>query len=126
MTVPIAAEPADMTQTDDVDCRVNPGESGVIRVEIRPRPGEPDPRGQALLAQAKRQLGNVTGVHTARVYLIQAPLSDEQAQTVAQELLSHPLNQVSTPGARPVDDRHSMLEVHYQPGVMDPVSSPAR
>ncbi len=123
MTAEIAAEPADMTQTQTVDSRELPG---VIRVEVRPRPGEPDPQAAALLAQAKQALGNVTGAHTARVYLIQAPLGDEQAQAVAQELLTDPVNQVATLGARPIDERHSMLEVHYQPGVMDPVAQSAK
>ena len=123
MTAPTAAEPDEMAETQTLDSREVPG---VIRVEVRPRTGEPDPHGQALLLQARQSLGNVTRVHSARVYLIQAPLSGEQARAVAQELLTDPVNQVSTMGTLAVDDRHSMLEVHYQPGVMDPVAQSAK
>jgi len=119
MTAPPAAEPKAMDKPDLTD-------TAVFRVEVRPRTGEPDPQGARLLAQAKQALGNITGMHTARIYLIQAPFSEGQAHAVAQELLTDPVNQVATLGARPVDDRHSMLEVHYQPGVMDPVAQSAR
>ncbi len=119
MTAPPAAEPQAMDPVDRT-------ETAVYRVEVWPKPGEPDPRGQSLLVQAKQALGNVTAVHTARVYLIQAPLSDGQAQAVAGELLTDPVNQVTTQGAKPVDDCHGMLEVHYQPGVMDPVAQSAK
>jgi phosphoribosylformylglycinamidine synthase subunit PurSL len=119
MTAPPAVEPQAMDQVDRTD-------PAVFRVEVWPKPGEPDPHGLALLGQAKRQLGNVSAVHTARVYLIQAPLSDEQAQAVARELLTDPVTQLTTPGAKHIDDRHTMLEVHYQPGVMDPVAQSAK
>ena len=119
MTAPIAAEPTDMPQTQTPETRV-------FRVEVRPSPGQPDPHGQALLQHAREQLGNITAVHTARIYLIQAPLSEPQAKKLAQELLTDPVNQDATAGARPLDDRHSMIEVHYQPGVMDPVAQSAK
>ena len=119
MTAPTATEPDAMTENPSDDRRV-------IRVEVRPKPGEPDPQGLALLSQAKQALGNVSAVHTARIYLIQAPIGEDQAQVVARELLTDPINQVTTLGAEPVDERHSMLEVHYQPGVMDPVAQSAK
>ncbi len=123
MTAPTAVEPQAMDQVD----RPHPA---VFRVEVRPKPGESDPHGLALLEQAKRQLGNVTAVHTARVYLIQAPLTSDQAETLAQELLADPVNQVATlgatPGAGEAPGAGVMLEVHYQPGVMDPVAQSAK
>jgi phosphoribosylformylglycinamidine synthase II len=119
MTAPTAAEPHAMDQ----DIRTD---TAVFRVEVWPKPGEPDPHGLALLGQAKQQLGNITAVHTARIYLIQAPLTNDQARSAAQDLLTDPVNQEVALEAKPVDDRHSMLEVHYQPGVMDPVAQSAR
>ena len=128
MTSPTAPEQDVMT--NDQAQHGNPSTeataSPVIRVEVRPKPGEIDPHGQALLRQAKQSLGNVTAVHSARIYLIQAPMSDDQAQAVADVLLADPVNQVATLGFKEVDEQHAMLEVHYQPGVMDPVAQSAR
>jgi phosphoribosylformylglycinamidine synthase subunit PurSL len=121
MTAPTAAEPAEMMDTD-----TDTAKSHVFRVEVRPKPGEPDPRGHALLSQAQQALGQITAVHTARIYLIQAPLSEHQTQALAGELLADPVNQLVTHGAKPIDDRHLMLEIHYQPGVMDPSAQSAK
>ncbi len=123
MTAPTAAEPAEMTDNSAVDKALT---TNVTRVEVRPKPGEPDPHGRALLTQASQTLGNITAVHTARVYLVQAPVSEQQAQAIAHELLTDPINQTATLGSTPVDQRHAMIEVHYQPGVMDPVAQSAR
>lgn len=124
MTAPTAAEPDVMTENQADERPDMP--TRVIRVEVRPKPGEPDPQGAALVSQAKQALGNVSAVHTARIYLIQAMISDDQAQSVVRELLTDPVNQITTFGAATVDERHSMLEVHYQPGVMDPVAQSAK
>jgi len=119
MPAPYAAEPQTMEPVDSP-------ETAIYRLEIRPRPGQLDPQGDALLRLAREQLGNITAVHSARIYLIQAPLSDVQAEKLADELLTDPVTQGATAGAQPVDDRHSMIEVHYQPGVMDPVAQSAK
>ena len=119
MNAPIAPESDTHTDSPAPHTRV-------FRIEVRPKPGEADPQGHALLAQAKQALGYVAAVHAARVYLIQAPLTDDQAKTIAHELLADPVNQAATLGAAPADDRHAMIEVHYQPGVMDPVAQSAQ
>ena len=118
MNAPTATDAPEMPSTPDSPARL-------IRVEVRPRAGETDPHGQALQTQAIQALNNITAVHYARVYLIQAPISDEQAQAIAEQLLADPVNQTATLGAQPVDQQHSMIEVHYQPGVMDPVAQSA-
>ncbi len=118
MNAPIATEEAEQAMpTEDIR---------VFRVEVRPREGEPDPHGQSLLSVAKQELAGVTAIHQARIYLVQAPLSDAMIKRLAEELLTDPVNQRATLGAAPVDDRHAMIEVHYQPGVMDPVAQSAQ
>lgn len=123
MNAPIAPEYTEMSENQAQDSPLN---AGVFRIEVRPKPGEPDPQGAALLSQAKQALGNISAVHTARLYLVQAPINDDQAQTIARELLTDPVNQVTTLGAEAMDAGHSMVEVHYQPGVMDPVAQSAQ
>jgi phosphoribosylformylglycinamidine synthase len=118
MNAPIAPDQAPMSEPTAEFSRV-------IRVEVRPRTGEPDPRGQALLNQARQALGGISAVHTVRLYLIEARLGDDQARAIADELLTDPVSQVATLGAEPVDEAHAMVEVHYQPGVMDPVAQSA-
>ncbi len=117
-TAPIAPQTELMTEET--------AQNRMFRVEVRPKPGEADPHGAALLSQAKQALGDILAVHSTHVYLIEAPLNDEQAQRIARELLADPVNQVSTLGAEPVAEGRSMLEVHYQPGVMDPVAQSAQ
>jgi phosphoribosylformylglycinamidine synthase II len=97
----------------------------VARIEVRPRPGTPDPQAQAVLAQARAVLGEVSDAATARVYLIEAPLTGEQIDRVARELLADPIGQTAVIGAEDRGD-WCTIEVHYQPGVMDPVAQSTR
>lgn len=94
----------------------------VHRVEVRPREGEPDPVAAAALADARQWFGTVQAVQTARVYLIEAALTDEAVQRIAHELLTDPVNQVATVGAASVEEGAVTLEIHYKAGVMDPVA----
>ncbi|MEM9419361.1 MAG: phosphoribosylformylglycinamidine synthase subunit PurS [Planctomycetota bacterium] len=106
-----------------LDHAVSPASRSVLRVEIRPKPGEIDAHGHATLGLAQTHLGPaVTAAHTTAVFLIEAPLTDEQAQQVASELLSDPVNQVATIGAEDAQPGTALAEVHYLPGVMDPVA----
>ncbi len=94
----------------------------VSRVEVRPRAGEPDPVAAAALADARQHFGSVTAVRSARVYLIEGPLSDAAVERIAQELLADPVSQTATVGVAPAGDGVALVEVHYKPGVMDPVA----
>jgi phosphoribosylformylglycinamidine synthase len=98
----------------------------VYRFEIHPTHGEADPRADALLADAAAVLGSATAAHTARIFLIEAPISAAQAQHIAEHLLADPINQrvVAGASAKPADG--VSVEVHYQPGVMDPVAESTR
>jgi phosphoribosylformylglycinamidine synthase len=98
----------------------------VFRVEVSPKPGEVDAGGAAALPQAQASLGHVTAVHSARIFLIEAPLDERAIQHIADELLTDPVNQMATIGASPVAEAASIVEVHYLPGVMDPVAQSTR
>ena len=101
----------------------------IHRFEVRPAPGEIDPRGQSVLAAARETLGpGVQGVHSAAIYLIEAPLTDQQLHRLGGELLADPVNQIiDDPDAESSETighpgTVRSVEVHYLPGVMDPVA----
>ncbi|MCC7145865.1 MAG: hypothetical protein IT443_05420 [Phycisphaeraceae bacterium] len=120
--------------------------SQVHRVEVWPKPGQPDPVGEAVRAEARQTFPSLTQVRSARVYLIEAELSGDLLRHIAEELLADPVNQEAVIGTRPGAGEGSLhphpglslregeemkpgalpggatVEVHYQPGVMDPVA----
>ncbi|MEM9915592.1 MAG: phosphoribosylformylglycinamidine synthase subunit PurS, partial [Planctomycetota bacterium] len=105
-----------------LDHAVSPAVRRIIRVEVRAQPGHADTLGHATLPQAQSHLGPaVTAVGTAAVFLIEAALSDADARQIADELLADPINQTALLGVSDVEDAVS-VEVHYLPGVMDPVA----
>ena len=114
-----------MTASPTVNVPTDAAASRVFRVEVRPRQGEIDPAGQRVLAEARAALGEVAAVHVARVYLFEAALSEAQVQQIADELLADRVNQTATLGAAD-SVAGAMVEVHYQPGVMDPVAQSTR
>jgi phosphoribosylformylglycinamidine synthase len=102
----------------------------VWRVEVRPAPGQPDPHAQALVKPLTQQVGidenHPLRIASAHLYLIQAPLGKAEIQQVAAELLADPIAQryvIGSPAtAKQNEESHASVEVHYQPGVMDPVA----
>ena len=102
--------------------------STVTRIEVQPRRdgGRPEGVGDRLLERARSALGaGVTGVRVASVYLIESGLDREQMARVADELLADPVTQEAQAGASPVEPGAACVEVHYLPGVMDPVAKSA-
>src|SRR5690606_29578146 len=53
---------------------------------------------------------------------IQSELDSQAVSRVTQELLADPVNQTAVTGATGVAENALLIEVHYQPGVMDPVA----
>ena len=98
----------------------------IHRFEVHLRSGEPDPAADALRGELAT-LGHAGATAaTRRVFLVEAPLSDEAAKRAADELLADPINQTAVLGASPVAADGRVIEVHYQPGVMDPVAQSTR
>jgi phosphoribosylformylglycinamidine synthase len=95
--------------------------SSVHRIEVRPRPGQPDPRGRAACRDAAG-LGLArppSRIEAAQVYLIQGDLDEDQLRRLAEELLADPVTEEATFGVRePSAD--AVIEIHPLPGVMDP------
>ena len=98
----------------------------VHRVEVWMRDDEIDPAGDAVRTEARQRLGDVESVRAARIYLIEAPLDDTQHRRIADELLADAVSQRAVLGTVDAPTRGALLEVHYQPGVMDPVAQSTR
>ncbi len=114
-----------MTDSSNIAIAVQPAIT-VVRIEVRPREGEIDPLAGHVQHQAQAHGLPVQQVRSARVYLIQAALDPQAAEKIAHELLADSVNQVAVLGAEPVREDALCLEVHYQPGVMDPVAQSTR
>lgn len=95
--------------------------SSVHRIEVRPQPGHPDPRGASACRDAA-SLGfsnPPSRIDTAAVYLIHGDLSEQHVRQLAEELLADPVLETATIGAAP-PMADTLIEVHPLPGVMDP------
>ncbi|MFA7236614.1 MAG: AIR synthase related protein [Phycisphaeraceae bacterium] len=111
----------------------------VHRIEVHPLHAADDPVGRSVLHEAN-EMGLSEGlrdVRSARVYLIEAALDEATLHRIAGELLADPINQryvvgASASGAKPGQSDSAapdsstsggaVIEVHYLPGVMDPVA----
>lgn len=112
---------------------VEPAEASaarVHRIEVRSKPGHIDPLAESVLHEARTLLGDVVAsVTTARIYLIEAPvapMTEALLTRIASELLTDPINQEAFLGVAPRAENAASIEVHYQPGVMDPVAQSTR
>lgn len=95
----------------------------VHRVEVRHNTDQPDPVATAALAQAQHAPGqSIQQIHTAQVYLIEAALDAAALNRIAHELLADPVNQHAVIGTADTPRHTVTIEVHYLPGVMDPVA----
>ena len=102
--------------------------TAVYRIEVHPAHADDDPQGRSIVHEA-REAGLAAGlsrVHTARVYLIEAALDEPTVGRIADELFSDPISQRPVVGAAPPPEHAVTVEVHYLPGVMDPVAQSAR
>lgn len=91
----------------------------VFRIEVSPAPESVDTGGRAALHQAKQAGFTPTSISTSSLYLLEGELDDSSVSTIAKELLCDPVTETVTVGScEQLAD--SMIEVHPQPGVMDP------
>jgi phosphoribosylformylglycinamidine synthase subunit PurSL len=93
----------------------------VHRIEVRPKPGSPDPRGAAALREAQSLAIDQppTQIEAANIYLLEGDLDRDQVEQLANELLADSVTETATIGAAP-SKAGTMIEVHPLPGVMDP------
>ena len=91
----------------------------VFRIEVSPTNGSADPRGEAALHQAEQAGFSPTSINTTSVFLVEGELDEDSATKIALELLCNPVTERAVVGSSDLC-ADSMIEVHPQPGVMDP------
>ena len=97
----------------------------IYRVDVFPRPGQPDARGLRLAEQAKAlDIAGVEGVRVTDLYFLDGELSEAALRTVVDVLLTDRVVQDArwqilgdTP---PVEEEGLVIEVALRPGVTDP------
>jgi phosphoribosylformylglycinamidine synthase subunit PurSL len=99
-----------------------PQNKSVARIEVHPKQGQPDPHAAGLLKDAQTAFAGLSHLGVSRVYLIESELDSAGIGRITSELLTDPVNQTAILGASPSTDHNVVIEVHYQPGVMDPVA----
>lgn len=92
------------------------------RIEIRPKPGQPDPRAGSLLRAAAALGINLDGVETASVYLVEGAFGNRELHRIVESLLSNPVTELGALVTPPPRAGASIVEVHPLPGVMDPAA----
>ncbi len=101
--------------------------SRVLRYEVATAPGHPDPKGDAVLAQARAMGFAAIAVRTARVYLVEPKPSSRASAapplaSLSSRLLADPVVERVLEGVSLSRPGVATIEVHPQPGVMDPTA----
>lgn len=109
--------------SDGAHARTTPS-GKVLRFEVATAPGRSDPKGDAVLAQARALGLPVSAARTARIYLIEAQggRSTRALADLPARLLADPVVEVAREGISPAPVGAATIEVHPQPGVMDPTA----
>ncbi|MCW5757672.1 MAG: hypothetical protein KIT54_10590 [Phycisphaeraceae bacterium] len=89
------------------------------RFEVRPHQHTSDPKATRLMREAAELGYNLVSASTAKVYLLEGDLTNEQRDAITSALLVNPVTETlaTTNGVPGVT-----LEVHPLPGVMDPAA----
>jgi len=94
--------------------------SRVHRIQIHPTDHAGDPRASEFIHRAKLLGTTITKATSARLYLIEADLTNEQLDAIVTQLLSNPVVETVTHGSSTLPPNAVLAEVHPLPGVMDP------
>ncbi|MBI3602795.1 MAG: phosphoribosylformylglycinamidine synthase subunit PurL [Candidatus Omnitrophica bacterium] len=98
----------------------------IWRVEIKQKSGLLDAGGQAVLKDiVDLGVSSIQDVRVVGVYLLEGQLSREDVKRVCQELLVDPIVEEYGFSSSPKKESqaHSIIEIAYNPGVMDPVEA---
>jgi phosphoribosylformylglycinamidine synthase subunit PurSL len=93
-------------------------QSKVHRIQIHPTEHAGDPRASDFLHRAAVLGTTIDRASSARIYLIEGDMSDEQLDQVVTQLLCNPVVETVAHGSTPATG--TLVEVHPLPGVMDP------
>jgi phosphoribosylformylglycinamidine synthase II len=94
----------------------------LYRIEVSVKEGFADPRSEGLLKDIL-DLGikSVERVKVSSVYLLEGSLDDKERVTICRELLTDPIVEEYAADDSPAPAGARLVEVAYNPGVMDPV-----
>ncbi len=94
----------------------------MYRIEVSVKNGFADPRSEGLLKDIL-DLGirSVERVKVSSVYLLEGRLDEKQLSLICRELLTDPIVEEYAAGDSPAPPGARLVEVAYNPGVMDPV-----
>ncbi|MHB8104112.1 MAG: phosphoribosylformylglycinamidine synthase subunit PurL [Dehalococcoidales bacterium] len=94
----------------------------MYRIEVSVREGFADPRSEGLQKDIL-DLGikSVSRVRVSSVYLLEGTLKDKELLAICRELLTDPIVEEYTTQESPALAGARLVEVAYNPGVMDPV-----
>ena len=98
----------------------------IHRFEVRAKDPTSDPTARKAAKQAHALGISPSAVHAARVYLVEAKLTEAQLATLTTSLFADPVLETCTRGAPPSRSAMQTVEVHPLPGVMDPVAQTVR
>ena len=99
----------------------------MFRVEVSVKDGFPDPRGEAL-QKGIDDFGimTVTKATSIDTYLLEGNPDEAQIDKICQELLADPIVEEYSIKEVPPPQGARLIEVAYNPGVMDPVEESVR
>ena len=96
----------------------------IHRIEIRAKEGFSDPHATGVQHQiAELGIDSVAAVRSARLFFLIGELSGDDAARVAEDLLIDPVMEQCLVGSSAAGGSAAVIEVHRQPGVMDPVAA---
>ena len=98
----------------------------IWRVEVRQKDGILDSTGQSIARDiTDLRLGEVSQVRVVSVFLLEGNISREEIKRIGDELLIDPIvEQYSFDLKLPLQSStHHVVEIAYNPGVMDPVEA---
>ena len=94
----------------------------MYRIEVSVKEGFADPRSEGLQKDIL-DLGikSVNRVRVSSIYLLEGKLNDKELLAICRELLTDPIVEEYATQESPAPTGARLVEVAYNPGVMDPV-----
>jgi phosphoribosylformylglycinamidine synthase II len=99
----------------------------MYRIEVWVKEGFADPRAEGLLKDIfDLGISTVRRARVSNVYLLEGQLDDDEVLSICRDLLADPIVEEYSTGDVPAPEDARLVEVAYNPGVMDPVEESVR